>query len=130
MSPQEISSSSTVDAIPAAERRVLQYIVFHSLRRALEQINDSELPSEQELEAILIDTISLLPRLGARKGHQSGKIELYWFQANLEITGADPRSSKASGQPDTDPIRLLFDIQPAMDSLRIVWQDYLKYRQS
>ena len=98
------------------DRRALGLLVFHALRRAVESFPEGSAPSDRELQDVLIDTISLLPGLGAIPTDRLGKVRLYRFPVGTKLPSSGPITAQ----------EVLLDLQPIMDSLRVVWLDYQK----
>ena len=98
------------------DRRALGLLIYHALRRAVESFPEDGTPSDQQLQDILIDAISLLPGLGAAPTDRLGKVRLYQFPVGKPLPSGKPIEAQET----------LLDLQPIMDSLRIVWQDYLR----
>lgn len=99
--------------MPYNDRRALTLLVFHALRKAVESFDRDAEPKDSQIQEALITVISLLPRMGAVDSDTTGKIYLQWLPSSEEA------SSKQHGKE-------LIDIQPVIDSIRVVWQDYVK----
>ena len=95
------------------DKRALGLLVFHALRKAVENFDTDTMPADRDIEEIIIKVITLLPRMGAMQSEIPGKVYLQWLPESIE--------KQASTRTD-----VLLDIQPIIDSIKTVWCDYIR----
>lgn len=91
------------------DRRGLALILFHALRKAIEELDPDSTPGDSELRAIIIKALNLLPQLDVESTEDSSWILLRRLSADSE----------------SEPVR--FNVQDTIDSLRVLWQDYCHF---